>query len=50
MSTAAALAWMAETCPLPLVRGRAPERISTVLVTELGPYGSASALVLKATT
>lgn len=50
MSTAAALAWMAEKSPLPLVRGRAPERISTVLVTELGPYGSASALVLKAAT
>lgn len=52
MGVTAALAWMGAPSgtALPLLRGRAPAKISTVLVTELGHYGSASALVLKAAT
>lgn len=48
MGVAAALAWFAGLSPAPIVRGPAIERpIRHVLVTSLGFYGNASALILR---
>ncbi len=48
LSMAAALAWIGEEMPVPLVRGRLAGRPRRVLVTELGFYGNASAVLLGA--
>lgn len=47
LATAASLAWLAGVAPSALVRG-APTSVKTVLVTALGYYGNASALVVRA--
>lgn len=47
MGMAAALAWLDGATPAPLLRGSAPARVDTVLVTAVGYYGNASALVLR---
>lgn len=47
MAMAAALAWMHGACPTPLVRGLPRENIGTVLVTSIGFYGNASAVVMR---
>jgi 3-oxoacyl-[acyl-carrier-protein] synthase II len=52
MAMAAALAWLDGAKPSPVVRGSLPERnktsgIETVLITSLGFYGNASAVVLR---
>lgn len=46
MAMAAALTWLFGTPPAPRVRGRVPERVQHVLVTSMGYYGNASAVVL----
>jgi 3-oxoacyl-(acyl-carrier-protein) synthase len=48
LSMAAALAWIHEEMPVPLVRGKLARRPRRVLVTELGFYGNASAVLLGA--
>jgi 3-oxoacyl-[acyl-carrier-protein] synthase II len=47
MAMAAALTWLAGTKPSPIVRGQAPDRVRTVLVTSMGFYGNASAVVMR---
>ncbi|HQY62250.1 MAG: hypothetical protein IPF92_24160 [Myxococcales bacterium] len=44
---AAALAWFAGARPATVVSGHAPDEIDTVVVTSLGFYGNASAVVLR---
>jgi uncharacterized membrane protein AbrB (regulator of aidB expression) len=44
---AAGLAWLAGVPPSPLVHGAAPSKIDTVLVTAVGYYGNASAVVMR---
>ena len=48
LAMAAALAWLAGAPPSPLVRGSAPAKVKTVLLTAVGSYGNASALVMRA--
>lgn len=51
MGIAAALGWFSGIAPQPIVRGTAPTKpLRHVLVTSLGFYGNASALVLRAPT
>ena len=47
MGMAAALAWLGGSAPSPVVRGEAPSAVRTVLVTAMGFYGNASAVVLR---
>jgi 3-oxoacyl-[acyl-carrier-protein] synthase II len=47
MAMAAVLAWMRGTAPAPMLRGAAPEKTRTALVTSMGYYGNASALVMR---
>ena len=47
LAIGAALAWLENGKPAPIVRGKDPSRVDTVLVTSMGFYGNASALVLK---
>lgn len=48
MGVATALAWLGDGIrPAPLVRGVAPARVDTVLVTAVGYYGNASAVVIR---
>ena len=48
MAMAATLAWFdAGTAPAPIVRGKAPASAKTVLVSAMGFYGNASAVVLR---
>jgi 3-oxoacyl-(acyl-carrier-protein) synthase len=47
MGMAAALAWFEGAAPSPLVRGKAPPEVRTVLVSAMGFYGNASAVVLR---
>lgn len=47
LAMAAALAWMENGKPGPVVRGQAPAKVDTVVVTTMGFYGNASAVVLK---
>jgi len=44
---AAALAWLEGAPPSVMISGKAPESPTTVLVTSLGFYGNASAVVLR---
>ncbi|HVJ89988.1 MAG TPA: beta-ketoacyl synthase N-terminal-like domain-containing protein [Labilithrix sp.] len=46
LAMSSALAWLDGTAPAPLVAGSAPARIDTVLVTTVGYYGNASAVVM----
>ena len=48
LALASSLGWMEGVRPLPLVRGRQPERIETVLVIATGFYGNVSAVVVSA--
>jgi 3-oxoacyl-(acyl-carrier-protein) synthase len=48
MGMAAALAWLEGATITPVVRGDAPSAPKTVLVTSMGFYGNASAVVLRA--
>jgi 3-oxoacyl-[acyl-carrier-protein] synthase II len=48
MGMAAVAAWMQGAPPAPLVRGSAPARIRTALVTSMGFYGNASAVAMRA--
>lgn len=48
LGMAATLAWLAGAAPTPLVRGSAPPKVKTVLLTSVGYYGNASALVMRA--
>jgi 3-oxoacyl-(acyl-carrier-protein) synthase len=47
MAMAAALAWMSGARPSPMVRGTPRADIATVLVTSMGFYGNASAVVMR---
>jgi 3-oxoacyl-[acyl-carrier-protein] synthase II len=47
MGMAAALAWFDGVAPSAVVRGKAPSEVRTVLVSALGFYGNASAVVLR---
>ena len=47
LAMGAALAWIESGKPTPIVRGKDPTKVDTVLVTSMGFYGNASALVLK---
>src|SRR5258708_31608693 len=47
MGMAAALAWLDRAPVRPLVRGEPPSRVKTVLVTSMGYYGNASAVVMR---
>lgn len=48
MGVAAALAWLGGAPPCAIVSGNAPKDPKTILVTSVGYYGNASALVLRA--
>ncbi|WP_394838466.1 hypothetical protein LVJ94_16310 [Pendulispora rubella] len=48
MGMAAALAWFDGATPSPIVAGRAPSDVRHVLVTSIGYYGNASAVVMRA--
>lgn len=47
LAMAAALAWLGGAKPTPIVRGKIDRAIETVLVTSLGFYGNASAVVMR---
>ena len=47
MAMAATIAWFEGAKPGPIVRGEVPSRVKTVLVTSMGFYGNASAVVLR---
>ena len=48
LAMAAALAWLDDAPPSCLVSGTAPtKRVDTILVTSMGYYGNASALVMR---
>ncbi|HEX7666930.1 MAG TPA: beta-ketoacyl synthase N-terminal-like domain-containing protein [Polyangiaceae bacterium] len=47
LAMAAALGWMENGKPGPVVRGEAPSKVDTVLVTSMGFYGNASAVVMR---
>lgn len=47
LAMAASLAWLAGAPPSLLVAGAAPKKVDTVLVTSIGYYGNASALVMR---
>lgn len=47
VAMAAALAWLGGAAPSPIVRGSAPAGVRNVLVTAVGYYGNASAVVLR---
>jgi 3-oxoacyl-(acyl-carrier-protein) synthase len=47
MAMAAGLAWLGGATPSPVVRGEARRDIRTVLVTSMGFYGNASAVVMR---
>ncbi|MEO8799144.1 MAG: hypothetical protein ABI551_14745, partial [Polyangiaceae bacterium] len=47
MAMAVALGWMESGKPAPVVRGDAPSNVDTVLVTMMGFYGNASAVVMR---
>lgn len=48
MGMAAAIAWFDGAAPSPIVTGTAPARVQNVLVTSIGYYGNASAVVMRA--
>ncbi len=48
MAMAASLAWLGGAPPSPVVRGTLPAKVRTVLVTSVGYYGNASAVVMRA--
>lgn len=48
MGMAAAIAWLAGATPGAIVVGRAPKEVRTVLVTTMGYYGNATAVVMRA--
>jgi 3-oxoacyl-(acyl-carrier-protein) synthase len=50
MAMAASLAWLGGAPPSPIVRGAVSKPIRTVLVTSMGFYGNASAVVLRSGT
>jgi 3-oxoacyl-[acyl-carrier-protein] synthase II len=47
MGMAAALSWFEGAAPSPIVGGKAPAEVRTVLVSAMGFYGNASAVVLR---
>lgn len=47
LGLASALAWIEGAAPAPLVRGEAPSKVDTVVVTAVGYYGNVSAAVLR---
>jgi 3-oxoacyl-(acyl-carrier-protein) synthase len=47
MGMASVMAWMHGATPTPLVRGLAPRSVRTALVTSMGFYGNASAVVMR---
>ncbi len=47
LAMATAVAWIEGTTPAPLIAGRAPASVDVVVVTAMGYYGNASAVVLK---
>jgi 3-oxoacyl-[acyl-carrier-protein] synthase II len=47
MGMAAVMAWMRGATPTSIVRGTAPARVRTALVTSMGFYGNASAVVMR---
>jgi 3-oxoacyl-(acyl-carrier-protein) synthase len=48
LAMATSLAWLAGAAPSPVVRGSSPAKVRTVLVTSVGYYGNASAVVMTA--
>lgn len=47
LGLAAAVAWIEGVAPAPLIAGRAPAAVDVVVVTAMGYYGNASAVVVK---
>lgn len=47
LAMAAALAWLTDAPPSLLVAGTVPSRVNSVLVTSIGYYGNASAVVMR---
>ncbi len=47
MAIAATLCWFEGATPGPIVRGKLPSSVKTVLVTSMGFYGNASAVILR---
>ncbi|MBX7192432.1 MAG: hypothetical protein K1X94_10250 [Sandaracinaceae bacterium] len=47
LGMAAAVAWIEGTAPAPLLAGKLPAQIDVVVVTAMGYYGNASAVVIK---
>lgn len=48
MAAACAVAWIQGIAPAAIIRGKAPARVRTVLVTTMGYYGNASAVIINA--
>jgi 3-oxoacyl-(acyl-carrier-protein) synthase len=48
MAMAAAIAWLSGIAPAPLVRGEVKGALRTAVVTSMGYYGNASAVVMRA--
>lgn len=48
LGLASAVAWLEGATPAPLVRGAAPRKVRTVVVTSVGYYGNVSAVVVRA--
>jgi hypothetical protein len=44
---ASAVLWAEGAPPAPLVRGRAPSRVETAVITSVGYYGNVSAVVVS---
>jgi 3-oxoacyl-(acyl-carrier-protein) synthase len=48
MAMACALGWLQGIAPSTIIAGAAPSNVKTVLVTTMGYYGNASAVILRA--
>ncbi len=48
MAAACAVAWIQGIAPAAIIRGKAPAHVRTVLVTTMGYYGNASAVLVRA--
>jgi 3-oxoacyl-[acyl-carrier-protein] synthase II len=48
MAMACALGWLQGIAPAAVISGKTPAKVKTVLVTTMGYYGNASAVILRA--
>ena len=48
MAMACAVGWLQGIAPAAIISGKAPAKVKSVLVTSMGYYGNASAVILRA--